>query len=206
MQLDMNNLNPSVNTGQPNSPFNIPRSPQWPEVQRACLEKNNNTCAACGVQGAGLVQVHHIIPFQYCIVYGRPELEFNPKNLIPLCEGPGTNDHHVAIGHLGDFQHLNQDVLTDITGPWRALARAAIVLLPDFQARRRWPAKPVSADDQAALIALMNQWYGPKPTESINKLIEQWYGFKSRQSTRSSTMSDNASTSDSAPTLDSNGS
>lgn len=117
--------------------------------------------------------------FQYCIVFGRPELEFNPKNLIPLCEGPTTNDHHVAIGHLGDFQHLNQDVLTDITGPWKAFARAVIEKLPEFLARRKWPVKPVSAADQAALIALMNQWYGPKPSESIDVLIEQWYGFKS---------------------------
>jgi hypothetical protein len=75
----------------------------------------------------------------------------------------------------------------DITGPWKALARAAIELLPDFLARRRWPVKPVSADDQAALVALMNQWYGPKPTASTNELIEQWYGFKSsKQGTVSS--------------------
>jgi len=178
MQQDMNALNPSSGAGNPNDPFSLPRSPQWPEVQHACLEKNQYKCAACNVQGAGLVQVHHIIPFQYCIVYGRPELEFNPQNLIPLCEGPTTNDHHVAIGHLGDFQHLNQEVLTDITGPWKALARAAIEIRPDFLARRKWPVKPVSAADQAELIALMNQWYGPKPLESVDVLIEQWYGFK----------------------------
>ena len=187
MQQEMSALNPSAGTVQSINPFSLPRSPQWPEVQRACLEKNNYTCAACGIQGKGLIQVHHIIPFQYCVVYGRPELEFNPKNLIPLCEGPNTNDHHVAIGHLGDFQHLNQDVLTDITGPWKALARVAIEILPDFLARKKWPVKPVSADDQAALIALMNQWYGPKPKASIDELIEQWYGFKpSKRGTSSS--------------------
>jgi hypothetical protein len=179
MQQDMSPLKPSSQTGQPIDPFSLLRSPQWPEVQRACLEKNKYTCAACGIQGEGRVQVHHIIPFQYCVVYGRPELEFNPKNLIPLCEGPGTNDHHVAIGHLGDFQHLNQDVLTDITGQWKDLAWAVIVKLPDFIARRKWPVKPVNSEDQAALIALMNQWYGPKPQESVDELIQQWYGFKS---------------------------
>ena len=131
--------------------------------------------------------------FNFVLFMGRPELEFNPKNLIPLCEGPQTNDHHVAIGHLGDFQHLNQDVLTDITGPWKALARAAIEILPDFLARRRWPVKPLGADDQAALIALMNQLYGPKPQESVNVLIQQWYGFKpSRGGTLSSDMSNDA--------------
>ena len=193
MQQEMSALNPSAGTVQLINPFSLPRSPQWPEVQRACLEKNNHTCAACGIQGKGLIQVHHIIPFQYCVVYGRPELEFNPKNLIPLCEGPNTNDHHVAIGHLGDFQHLNQEVLMDIAGPWKALARVAIEILPDFLARKKWPVKPVSADDQAALIALMNQWYGPKPTASIDELIEQWYGFKSsKRGTVSSGMSNNA--------------
>ncbi|HYX48503.1 MAG TPA: HNH endonuclease signature motif containing protein, partial [Ktedonobacteraceae bacterium] len=115
MQQDMSNIGPPSESNQSIDLFSMPRSPQWPEVQHTCLKKNNYTCAACGIQGVGLVQVHHIIPFQYCVVYGRPELEFNPENLIPLCEGPGTNDHHVAIGHLGDFQHLNQDVLTDIT-------------------------------------------------------------------------------------------
>jgi hypothetical protein len=190
----MNDLNPSGGPGQSIDPFSMPRSPQWPEVQRACLQKNNNTCAACGVQEAGLVQVHHIIPFQFCVVYGRPELEFNPQNLIPLCEGPGTNDHHVALGHLGDFQYLNQDVLTDIIGPWKDLARAAIEILPDFLARRRWPTKPVSADDQAALVALMNQWYGPKPSASINELLQQWYGFTSRGETVPSDTSNDTST------------
>ncbi len=196
MQQDMSALNPSGGTGRAIDRFSLPRSPQWPEVQHACLEQDQYKCAACGIQGKTLVQVHHIIPFQYCVVYGRPELEFNPKNLIPLCEGPGTNDHHVAIGHLGDFQHLNQDVLTDIIGPWKVLAKVVIEKLPDFLARRRWPVKPVSADDQTALIALMNQWYGPKPQESVDVLIGQWYGFKpSKRGTSSSGMSDNAPTS-----------
>jgi hypothetical protein len=200
MQQEMSDISSSSKTGQPVDPFSIPRSPQWPEVQRACLEKNNFTCVACGIQGEGQVQVHHIIPFQYCVVYGRPELEFNPKNLIPLCEGPGTNDHHVTIGHLGDFQYLNQDVLTDVTGPWKDLARASIEILADFLARRKWPVKPVSTDDQAALIALMNQWYGPKPAESIDALLQQWYGFRSEKSTISSGMNVESPT----PTSDGN--
>jgi len=187
MQQDMSALSPSSGTGRAIDLFSLPRSPQWPEVQHACLVQNQYKCAACSIQGQTLVQVHHIIPFQFCVVYGRPELEFNPKNLISLCEGPGTNEHHVAIGHLGDFQHLNQDILTDITGPWKDLAKAVIEKLSDFLARRRWPVKPVSADDQTALIALMNQWYGPKPQESIDVLIEQWYGFKpSKRGTSSS--------------------
>jgi hypothetical protein len=54
----------------------------------------------------------------------------------------------------------------------------------------------VSPEDQAALIALMNQWYGPKPQESIEVLIQQWYGFKpSRGGTLSSDMSNDTPTS-----------
>jgi hypothetical protein len=196
MQQDMSAPNPSAGAEQSLDLLTMPRSPQWPEVQRACLQKNQFKCAACGIQGAGLVQVHHIIPFQYCVVYDRPELEFNPKNLIPLCEGPQTNDHHIVIGHLGDFQHLNQDVLTDITGSWKDLAAAAIEILPDFLARRKWPAKPVSTEDQAALITLMNQLYGPKPQESVNVLIQQWYGFKPKGNTLSSDVGNDAPTSD----------
>ena len=182
MQQDMGALNPTAGTDRSVDLLSMPRSPQWPEVERACLEKNNYTCAACGIKGAGLVQVHHMIPFQYCVAYGRPELEFNPQNLVPLCEGPQTNDHHIAIGHLGDFQHLNQDVRTDITGPWKDLAAATIEQRPDFIARRKWPDKPVSPADEEALVALMNQWYGPKPQESVDVLIQQWYGFKSSPS------------------------
>jgi hypothetical protein len=182
MQQDMGALNPSAAAGKPDDLMIMPRSPQWPEVQRACLEKNNYMCAACGIQGAGLVQVHHMIPFQYCVAYGRPELEFNPQNLVPLCEGPQTKDHHIAIGHLGDFQHVNQDVKKDITGTWKDLARAAIEQLPDFIARRKWPDKPVSPADEAALIALMDDWYGPKPLATIDELLQQWYGFKSSSS------------------------
>ena len=67
MQQDMSALSPSAGVGHPNDLLSMPRSPQWPEVQRACLEQNQYKCAACGIQGEGLVQVHHIIPFQYCI-------------------------------------------------------------------------------------------------------------------------------------------
>ena len=195
MQQDMSAPNPSTGAEQSLDFLTMQRIPQWPEVQRACLEKNNFKCAACGIQGEGLVQVHHLIPFQYCVVYGRPELEFNPQNLIPLCEGPQTNDHHIAIGHLGDFQHLNEDVLTDITGSWKDLAAAAIEILPEFLTRRKWPAKPVGAEDQAALMNLMNLWYGPKPQESVGVLIQQWYGFKPKGNTLSSDMSNDAPTS-----------
>ena len=39
MQQDMSNLTLSSETGQSVDLLSMPRSPQWPEVQRACLEK-----------------------------------------------------------------------------------------------------------------------------------------------------------------------
>jgi len=164
----------NINSQDPNLIFNTPRSPQWPAVKNAHLAKENG-CVACKLQGPGLLQVHHIIPFQYCTAIGRPELEFNPANLMTLCEGPGTKEHHIAIGHLGDFQWFNQEVETDISGPWKDLDNETIEGDADYNSRRRWPAKPLSADDINNLTALMVERYGPKPQESIDQLIAQWY-------------------------------
>jgi len=178
MQQDKNALGsgPAAEQGV-TDPFSVPRSPRWHEVERAFLSQHQ-VCAACDVQGEGRLQVHHIIPFEYCIYLGRPELEFNPKNLMALCEGPGTNDHHISVGHLGNFQFLNQVVEQDVTGPWRGLAKAAIELLADWKAREKWPNKPLSADECNRLTALMEQRYGLKPQESIDALIDMWWFSK----------------------------
>jgi hypothetical protein len=63
MQQDMSALNPSGGTRQVNDFLTMPRSPQWPEVEHACLEQNQYMCAACGLQGEGKVQVHPYYPF-----------------------------------------------------------------------------------------------------------------------------------------------
>jgi hypothetical protein len=42
----------------------------------------------------------------------------------------------------------------------------------------------------------MNQWYGPKPSESIDELLQQWYGFKPNKSTLSPDENTDAPTSD----------
>lgn len=163
----------------PSDPFSIPRSNYWPHVKHAYLAKHP-VCAACLMQADGLPQVvpqvHHIIPFQYCVYLGRPELEFHPNNLITLCEGPGTPDHHIAIGHLGDFQHLNEMVEQDVTGPWKGLLKAAIEHLADWLGRERWPHKPLSEAQIAKLRALITSRYGEKPQQSVEELLVMWWG------------------------------
>ena len=81
------------------------RSPHWEAVRRAFLKKCPN-CAACGkgrVLGLRKIDVHHIQPFHV-----RPDLELDESNLITLCR-----PHHFEIGHLGDWQKWNVNVVAD---------------------------------------------------------------------------------------------
>jgi 5-methylcytosine-specific restriction protein A len=88
-----------------------PRSPHWPACRKAHLAAHP-TCAACG--GTTHLQVHHKKPFHL-----HPELELDPANLITLCESPGV-DHHLHVGHLGDWKGFNPNVDRDAS---RELAR-----------------------------------------------------------------------------------
>lgn len=204
MQQNMNPQNSYVQAGL--DPRNavlaecgLKRSPQWDEVEQAFLARNNYQCAMCSVKGRGLVEVHHIAPFHYISSPNiqRGDLEFNPQNLIPLCQGPGTNDHHELIGHIGNFQYFNKDVHADITGPWKGI----IPSLPQLKQQVDWIARHqnhyplinvMTPQDITDFIALLVTWYGPKPQASIDILIEQWYGLKPRQNNNAGTT--NAST------------
>lgn len=79
------------------------RSPDWPEVRKAFLSKNES-CAACG--GTNKLQVHHIKPFHM-----DPSKELDEDNLITLCEG--VYKCHLKIGHLGNFRKENPSVRDD---------------------------------------------------------------------------------------------
>lgn len=83
----------------------IARSSEWRKVRKEWL-KNNPRCAACGATKG--VQVHHISPF-----HDHPELELKPKNFITLCEILGGPEHHLQIGHGGDFKARNPYVVSD---------------------------------------------------------------------------------------------
>lgn len=98
------------------SEHGIARSPEWSKVQKEKLAQTP-FCAACGseVTNVGL-QAHHIFPFHYCIALGRPDLELNLNNLIVLCEtekDKPSENHHLLIGHFGDFKEGNLNVEED---------------------------------------------------------------------------------------------
>lgn len=76
-----------------------PRSDRWPEVRSEFL-KGNKSCAACG--SSKDVQVHHVVAF-----HTHPELELDPSNFMPLCEGMERNCHRF-VGHLDDFRSINE--------------------------------------------------------------------------------------------------
>jgi hypothetical protein len=75
------------------------RSPKWPAVERAHLEKQPR-CAAC--DSTKQLNVHHKLPFHL-----HPELELDPNNLITLCM---DNECHIEIGHGGNFKAYNPEV------------------------------------------------------------------------------------------------
>ena len=86
--------------------FNLKRSSEWSSVEKNFIHVNPK-CAACGVTEP--VNVHHIFPFHFVVLCGRPDLELDTRNLITLCTEP-VNQHHVLLGHLDDYESFNPDV------------------------------------------------------------------------------------------------
>jgi hypothetical protein len=84
----------------------IERSPKWPVVEKAFLAKNPK-CVVCG-EGQQL-NVHHMFPFHYVVLCGRPDLELDPRNLMTLCTRE-DEQHHVLLGHLDDYESYNPEV------------------------------------------------------------------------------------------------
>jgi hypothetical protein len=88
------------------------RSDRWETVRKHHLE-TNPFCAACG--GSNDLQVHHMHPFHLF-----PQRELDPTNLITLCEKPlhdgdkADDNHHLTLGHCGDWKNFNQKVLEDV--------------------------------------------------------------------------------------------
>jgi hypothetical protein len=86
-------------------PNGAKRSSKWGSFRKAFLKKNP-TCCVCG--GSKKLEAHHIKPFHL-----HPELELDESNLISLCEGNGSVNCHLFVGHLGNFKGLNADVKAD---------------------------------------------------------------------------------------------
>lgn len=78
----------------------VARSSLWPHTKREFAKTHPKVCPICG---SGRVQLHHLQSFA-----SKPELENDLSNLIWLCQGFGTKNHHLEWGHLGNFQSLNE--------------------------------------------------------------------------------------------------
>lgn len=89
--------------------YGAARSGHWPTVRKHFLD--GKVCAACG--GTDKLEAHHIVPFHV-----HPEKELDPTNLIALCEGNPWMNCHLLIGHLGNFQSYNPNVVHD-AAEWR---------------------------------------------------------------------------------------
>ncbi|GEM_PF-2797795 len=110
--------------------FDHPRSPDWPQVEAQHL-KIQPYCVCCGrlKSGPGL-RVHHIIPYQICHHIGRPDLELDERNLITLCEGPMSENHHLVVGHLQSLLSYNLEVAVDARFTFYGLNRTQILENP----------------------------------------------------------------------------
>jgi hypothetical protein len=155
---------------------NFHQSKQWHEVEDIYLHvmKGHDYCAACNLTGKDLVQVHHIVPVEFCYAIGREDITLNPLNMISLCEGPTTNDHHVALGHLGDFHWYNPNIKQDVSGPWKDLAKAKIEEMEEW-ASRRAGAVPLQMSDQqkSELETFILATFGPKPPGTLDDWVKQ---------------------------------
>ena len=141
-----------------------PRSPEWPRVERAHLQRQPH-CACCkpGTGTRAGLQVHHIFPFHYCIALGRPDLELDDRNLITLCEDeagkPGQN-HHLLVGHLDDFESSNLAVVEDAARTFYGMDAAAIksdLTWLRKKASRLAPLEKMTAADKEAFREAMNR-------------------------------------------------
>lgn len=126
----------------------IRRSPHWPTVEKHFLAANPRCIACNDEQHAARIaqnpllptrglQVHHAaMPFHFCILLGRPDLELDPRNLVVLCEdekGVKTCDHHISVGHALDFQSYMPDAAA-AAKRFFGLTKAQLILDPNFVA------------------------------------------------------------------------
>lgn len=135
----------------------LDRSPKWPGVQKAHL-KLEPKCVACG--GIVLLQVHHVVPFHFCIVIAnRPDLELDHRNLITLCQDPKT-DHHLLVGHEGNFQTYNPDVRRDAKACNSWLKRLMNTTLDAMRLKKRPKTlAQMTVADKAAFVLRVNKLY-----------------------------------------------
>lgn len=145
-----------------------PRSSHWHIVEREFLAANP-TCLACG---GGPVQAHHRAPYHYLVdpEINRPDLELDARNLVALCEdeeGRPAQDHHLLIGHLGDFREGNLRVREDATGPYHGMTadaiRADAAWVSEAHDGRLKPLDEMTAEEKHAFRDRLNAEMPPDP-------------------------------------------
>ena len=103
------------------------RSPLWPKRQKLHLAKQP-VCIVCGLDHP--LNVHHKYPFHFVVALGRPDLELDERNLFTMDVLP-SEEHHILIGHLGDYQSFNPN-LEEMAAACRHLLASQIRCMPSF--------------------------------------------------------------------------
>lgn len=145
---------------------NFSRRPEVIEVQHQHL-KLHPQCAACGVTDA--CQAHHVIPYHYCEALGRADLSSDPRNFITLCEtekGLPEQNHHLLLGHLGDFKEGNLSVVADAQryhGETKVQLSEDAAWLAERKSGRLKALDLMTDQEKADLRALMDRVMPPLP-------------------------------------------
>lgn len=147
------------------------RSDKWNEIEKQKLALVPY-CEACGSK-IGL-QVHHIVPFNFCVRLGRPALELSLDNLIVLCEterGKLEENHHLALGHFFNFKSGNINVRRDAQ-KYKNLTAEQIKKSSDFeneeQIGKLKEFEKMSLDEKKQMRQLIDQMFPIRANEIIN--------------------------------------
>jgi hypothetical protein len=157
------------NGAQAATEHGIARSPKWHATELAHL-KAHPYCEVCGPQMDSSIrcQVHHVVPFHFCILLGRGYAEIDDRNLITLCEteeGHPSPNHHLRAGHSGDFQSSNINIRQDVSVFFRmdegTIEKNAHYL--ENVKNRLKPWAQMTDQDKADLTALIDRLYPLQP-------------------------------------------
>jgi hypothetical protein len=115
----------------------VTRSREWPQVELAHRTKFPNcACCATGTNLTSPINVHHIIPFHFVILLGRPDLELDQRNLLTLCEADrfhSAPNHHLLVGHFDDWQSFNYSVANDCLERFHGMSEPQIRIMAEWR-------------------------------------------------------------------------
>ena len=139
----------------------VPRGPHWHVAEQRALGLHHS-CKACNAV-TGL-QVHHIDPFHYVIGVGRPDLEYDLRNLEVFCESEKNlpeENHHLIVAHGGNFKLYNASAREDAV-VWFGMKASEIIktaLYAERQANRPKELKDMTREEKRAYRTRLDQVY-----------------------------------------------